>query len=47
MERKDLSELLDQLETSLYRAENGRKDIDLLVALRVLYKLIKDMLKQA
>ena len=36
---------LDQLEDSLVRAETSRKDVDLLVCLRVLYSLFKDEVK--
>ena len=36
---------LDQLEDSLVRAETSRKDVDLLVCLRVLYFLFKDEVK--
>ena len=37
--------ILDQLENSLVRAESSRKDVDLLVCLRVLYSLFKDEVK--
>lgn len=37
--------ILDQLENSLVRAETSRKDVDLLVCLKVLYSLFKDEVK--
>ena len=46
MTRADLAEALDQLETSLVRAEEGKKDVDLIVALRIVHKIAKDRLKE-
>ena len=39
-------EFLDQLEDSLIRAERGKKDLDLLIALRVLYSMMLDDVKK-
>lgn len=36
---------LDQLESSLVRAETSRKDVDLIVALRLLYQIMKEEVK--
>ena len=46
MTRAELAEALDQLETSLVRAESGKKDVDLIVALRIVHKIAKDRLKE-
>ena len=37
---------LDQLEDCLLRAETAKKDIDLLVALRVLYRILLEKVKE-
>ena len=36
---------LDQIESSLVRAETAKKDIDLLVVLRLAYQICKDQVK--
>lgn len=46
MTRKDEAQILDQLENSLIRAEKGQKDIDLIVALRVLYQMVREQMKE-
>ena len=39
-------ECLDQIEDCLVRAETSKKDLDLLVALRVLYLMCKDKVRE-
>ena len=39
------TEMLDQIEDSLKRAEDGKKDIDLIVALRAIYILLLEDIK--
>ena len=39
-------ECLEQLEKSLARAETSMKDRDLLITLRILYWMIKDIVKE-
>ena len=46
MKHEDLVEWVDQLENSLLRAEKGRKDIDIIVCLRLLYTIMKERLKE-
>lgn len=46
MKHADLVEWVDQLETSLSRAEMYKKDIDLIVCLRLLYTIMKERLKE-
>lgn len=46
MTRAELVKALDQLETSLVRAEEGKKDVDLIVVLRIAHKIAKDKLKE-
>ena len=45
MSRKEASIYLDQLYKSLSRAEDSKKDIDLLIALRICFMLLEDKLK--
>ena len=45
MKKSDAVKALDQLQDCLYRAEHGKKDLDLLVALRVLYKVMEDLVR--
>ncbi len=45
MTRKEWAEMVDQLENSLVRAEGARKDIDLLILLRMAHKIAKERLK--
>lgn len=45
MKHEDKIRLLDEVETACVRAEKARKDVDLLVALRVLYKILEGMVK--
>jgi hypothetical protein len=45
MKRTDLVKALDQLQTSLLRTEEGKKDLDLLVALRIEYMILEYLLK--
>lgn len=40
------AQMLEQLETSLKRAEDGHKDVDLLVALRILYHILRQKLRE-
>jgi len=47
MTRKEWAEIVDQLENSLVRAEEARKDIDLIVLLRLAHKISKERLKEA
>lgn len=47
MTRKELVEIVDQLENSLVRAEEARKDTDLIVLLRLAHKISKERLKEA
>lgn len=47
MTRKELAEWLDQMETSLVRAEEAKKDIDLILLLRMAHKRLKELLKEA
>ena len=42
----ELAEAIDQLETSLVRAEEGKKDVDLIVVLRIVHKIAKERLKE-
>ena len=46
MTREELAKIADQLETSLVRATEAKKDIDLIVVLRALYEMAKDKLKE-
>ena len=46
MKRDDAVKALDQLQDSLLRAETSRKDLDLLVALRVCNMLLEDWIKR-
>lgn len=46
MTREEKSKWLDQLENSLTRAEQGKKDLDLIVLLRWAYKKALEELKQ-
>lgn len=46
MKHDEAVKILDELENCLLRAETARKDIDLLVALRVLYKIIKEKINE-
>lgn len=39
-------ECLEQLENSLVRAESSMKDRDLLISLRILYWMMKDIVKE-
>lgn len=45
MKRNDLAKLLDGIENSCLRAEQAKKDVDLLVALRTIYKILEGMIK--
>ena len=45
MTQEEKARYLDQLETSCVRAETGKKDVDLIVALRALYKLYEEAVK--
>ena len=47
MTRKELAEQVDQLENSLVRSEKARKDIDLIILLRLAHKIAKERLKEA
>ena len=46
MKHEDEIRLLDEVEVACVRAEKARKDVDLLVALRVLYKLLEERVKE-
>lgn len=46
MTQKEAAKILDQLEDSCARAENSKKDTDLLIALRVLYLLMEERVKK-
>ena len=46
MTHKEAAEWLDQIETSLTRAELGKKDIDIIVLLRLAYKIIQEKEKE-
>ena len=46
MTMAELAEALDKLETSLLRAEEGKKDVDLIVVLRIAHKMAKERLKE-
>lgn len=37
---------LDQIESSLVRAETAKKDIDIIVMLRLAYQICKDQVKE-
>lgn len=41
-----MGEWCDQLENSLVRAESARKDVDLIVMLRLAYQICKDQVKE-
>ena len=43
--RKEKADWLDQIETSMTRAEMAKKDVDLIVLLRWAYKKAKEDLK--
>lgn len=45
MKREEAVKYLDQLQDCLLRAETARKDIDLIVALRVCYELLETYVK--
>ena len=45
MEKKKATKILDQLENSCRRAEEGKKDLDLLVALRALHALYEEVVR--
>ena len=45
MKREEAVKYLDQLQDCLLRAETARKDIDLIVALRVCYELLEAYVK--
>ena len=46
MKRADAMKALDQLQDSLLRAEESKKDRDLLVALRVIYMILEYLAKR-
>lgn len=46
MTHEEAVKWLDQLETSLARAEQGKKDIDLVILLRLAYELAKEKEKE-
>lgn len=46
MTREELAKWVDQLETSMTRAEMAKKDRDLLVVLRLAYQMGRDKLKE-
>lgn len=45
MRHEELAKLLDGVENSCVRAEQAKKDVDLLVALRTIYKILEGMIK--
>ena len=45
MTREELAKIADQLETSLVRATEAKKDIDLIVVLRGTLEIAKDKLR--
>lgn len=45
MTHEELVKWVDQLEDSLTRAEMAKKDVDLIVVLRLAYKIMKERLK--
>lgn len=45
MTQQDKARILDQLEDSCLRAETGKKDVDLIVALRAVYKLYEEAVR--
>lgn len=46
MQRANAVKALDQLQNCLLRAEKAKKDIDLIVAMRVAYMLLEDWVKR-
>ena len=46
MTREELAKIADQLETSLVRATEAKKDIDLIVVLRAAWDIAKERLKE-
>ena len=46
MTQQSLIKLHDEVEKALLRAEENRKDIDIIVCLRVVLSILKDMLKK-
>ena len=45
MTHEEAVKWLDQLETSLVRAEKAKKDIDTIILLRLAYELLKEKVK--
>lgn len=46
MQHSDIIKWMEQIEYSLTRAENGKKDRDLIVVLRLLYAVLKEWEKK-
>ena len=46
MTKEELARIADQLETSLVRATEAKKDIDLIVVLRAMLEMAKGKLKE-
>ena len=46
MTKEELARIADQLETSLVRATEAKKDIDLIVVLRAMLEMAKEKLKE-
>ena len=45
MKDKEAADIMDQLETSCIRVEEARKDKDLMIAIRALYKLYEERVR--
>ena len=45
MKHEEAVKIMDQMENCLVRAEMAKKDLDLIVALRALYKLYEEVVR--
>ena len=45
MKDKEAADIMDQLETSCIRVEEAKKDKDLMIAIRALYKLYEERVR--
>ena len=45
MKHEEAVKWLDQIETSLVRAEKAKKDIDTIILLRLAYEILKEKVK--
>lgn len=46
MTRKEVCDWMSEIEDCMVRAEKAKKDVDLRMVLRVLYKMLSDMEKE-